>query len=628
MVASVFRVREKYILVLIASSFIVFCICGYFFLPELKAGTQFAFRQIKDAGPDLLGLIPPVDENLVSVDVRHRPLRPPEIGGGPRFQAPITARAKHTDMQRLADKIKLEMQNINLTQLGAVLPKPYPVNDISDNEPAAEGKSVEEDKIRRHDEEWTSPRIDVNDGRPADEESQRRREKIKEMMKHAWDNYVTFAWGQNELKPLSRETIVDAMDTLYIMGLRDEFNNASKWVEEHLNFDDISADISVFETNIRFIGGLLSCYALTKDKMFLGKAHHIAKKLLPAFNTPTGIPYSLINPKTGFAKNYVWASSGSSILSEIGTMHLEFVYLADLTNNVEFKEKVFTVRNALQAAHPINGLYPNYINPKTGKWGQRHISVGALGDSFYEYLIKAWIQSNHEDIEARDMYIKAIDAIERNLLKRSKSGLYYFADLKYDRFEYKMDHLTCFAGGMLALGAKTLPDRNHHLKIAADITKTCHKSYILTPTRLGPESFKFTNEVEAKAVRPAESYYILRPETIESYFYLWRFTKDPKYRDWAWDAAQAIDKHCRVKNGFSGIRNVYDTEGAKDDVQQSFFLAETLKYLYLIFSDDNLISFDYWVFNTEAHPLPIRGKNPAYPTSTDTNQQEEKMDRY
>lgn len=128
-----------------------------------------------------------------------------------------------------------------------------------------------------------------------------------------------------------------------------------------------------------------------------------------------------------------------------------------------------------------------------------------------------------------------------------------------------------------------------------------------------PLFHRFTQEVEAKATRIGEKYYILRPETIESYFYLWRLTHDPKYRDWAWEAALAIEKHCKVENGYSGIKNVYDINGPKDDVQQSFFLAETLKYLYLIFSNDDLLPFDQWVFNTEAHPLPIKGVNPAYP---------------
>lgn len=94
---------------------------------------------------------------------------------------------------------------------------------------------------------------------------------------------------------------------------------------------------------------------------------------------------------------------------------------------------------------------------------------------------------------------------------------------------------------------------------------------------------------------------------------MWRYTHDPKYRDWAWDAALAIEKHCRVEHGYTGLKNVYDVSSPKDDVQQSFIFAETFKYLYLIFSNDDLMSFNEWVFNTEAHPLPIKGKNPSYP---------------
>lgn len=112
--------------------------------------------------------------------------------------------------------------------------------------------------------------------------------------------------------------------------------------------------------------------------------------------------------------------------------------------------------------------------------------------------------------------------------------------------------------------------------------------------------------------RKRDGYFILRPEVIEGWFYLWRVTKETKYRDWAWDAAQAIETHCRTENGYSGIRNVDEDQVDQDDVQQSFFLAETLKYLYLIFSSDELISFDHWVFNTEAHPLPIKNRNVAF----------------
>ncbi|KAL1109899.1 hypothetical protein AAG570_014133 [Ranatra chinensis] len=448
------------------------------------------------------------------------------------------------------------------------------------------------------------------------------------MTKHAWNNYVRFAWGKNELKPVSKRghtgsifgaaalgaTIVDGLDTLYIMGLHQEFEQGRNWIRDNLNLDDLSGDFSVFETNIRYVGGLLTCYALTGDVMFRDKAEYIAEKLLPAFHTQTGIPNSLVNFKTGMSKNYGWASGGSSILSEFGTLHLEFNYLSDVTGNPVFREKVELIRNVIQNMDKPKGLYPNYLNPKTGKWGQHHMSMGALGDSFYEYLLKAWIQSGKRDDEARRMYDSAMEAVITHMLQTSNGGLMYFSDLKFERLEHKMDHLACFAGGLLALGAQTLRNTmsDRYMEIAAGITNTCHESYIRTNTKLGPESFRFTEAVEAKAIRSTDKYYLLRPEVIESYFYMWRLTKNQKYREWGWEAVQALEKYCRTPGGYTGLKNVYQDDPIKDDVQQSFFLAETLKYLYLLFSDDSLMSLDDWVYNTEAHPLPIKGVNPYY----------------
>ncbi|MFH4975341.1 hypothetical protein AB6A40_002050 [Gnathostoma spinigerum] len=143
------------------------------------------------------------------------------------------------------------------------------------------------------------------------------------------------------------------------------------------------------------------------------------------------------------------------------------------------------------------------------------------------------------------------------------------------------------------------------LKLAESIAFTCHESYNRTATKIGPERFWFKGDEEATTKQQNEQYYILRPEAIEGWFYLWRITHKPIYRKWCWDAAVAIENHCKTTNGYSGIRNVYSVPVEKDDVQQSFFLAETLKYLYLTFCDDDVIPLDKWVFNTEAHPIPV-----------------------
>ncbi|XP_023161423.2 mannosyl-oligosaccharide alpha-1,2-mannosidase IA isoform X1 [Drosophila hydei] len=455
-----------------------------------------------------------------------------------------------------------------------------------------------------------------------------RRAHVKQMMEHAWHNYKLYAWGKNELRPLSQRphsgsifgsydlgaTIVDGLDTLYIMGLEKEYKEGRDWIERRFSLDNISAELSVFETNIRFVGGMLTLYAFTGDPMYKEKAQHVADKLLPAFQTPTGIPYALVNTKTGMAKNYGWASGGSSILSEFGTLHLEFAYLSDITGNPLYRERVQTIRQVLKEIEKPKGLYPNFLNPKTGKWGQQHMSLGALGDSYYEYLLKAWLQSGQTDEEAREMYDDAMLAIMDKMVRISPNGLTYVSDLKFDRLEHKMDHLACFSGGLFALGAATRQNQHSdkYMEVGKGITNTCHESYIRAPTQLGPEAFRFSDAAEARALRSQEKYYILRPETFESYFVLWRLTHDQKYRDWGWQAVLALEKHCRTPHGYCGLRNVYQQEPQKDDVQQSFFLAETLKYLYLLFSDDSVLPLDEWVFNTEAHPLPIKGANIYY----------------
>ena len=350
------------------------------------------------------------------------------------------------------------------------------------------------------------------------------------------------------------------------------------------------------------------------------------KTAVNPFFVGIGLPLALINPSTGQARNYGWASGGSSILSELGSLHLEFVYLSATTGDRKYAQKVHKIRQFLdRMTKPYDGLYMNYINPYTGYWGEDSISIGALGDSYYEYLIKSWVQSNRTDLQSRRMFDTAIDAIRKHLVQKSRSGIHrnsrlyilnviliagltYLAKQSYGRLEHKMEHLACFSGGMFSLGALDITDerrKNYFFYLGANITDTCYESYRRTATHIGPEAFYFTEREEAVALNNFEKYYILRPEVVESYFYLWRLTKDQRFRDYAWSATQAIARHCRTADGFSGIRNTSDIHSAKDDVQQTFFLAETLKYLYLIFSSDDLIPLNEWVFNTEAHPLPV-----------------------
>lgn len=127
-------------------------------------------------------------------------------------------------------------------------------------------------------------------------------------------------------------------------------------------------------------------------------------------------------------------------------MSLEFNYLSDVTGDGVFRQKIRKVVEAIKSQDRPDGLYPNYLHPKTGHWGQQHVSMGALGDSFYEYLLKSWLQSGRTDEEARQMYADAMDAATKKLIQKSNGGLTYFAEMKFGRLEHKMDHLACFSG--------------------------------------------------------------------------------------------------------------------------------------------------------------------------------------
>jgi len=632
------RSREKQLIVLILGTFSFICFGAIWFLPErapvsggkVRIVSDFK-KNVQEAAEGILLPPPPAKDAQVgpkNPNSRHGVIDKPD----PR---------KLADQENLNAQVELdqEIERIRQNQEKQVLAKPNyesenkaGVDKSSEKSFKLENEFAKPDKkpapVKSEETEVKGSDPVITGGQDPDPTAKERRDYVKKMMRHAWDNYVTYAWGKNELRPVSKRghsasifgsssmgaTIVDSLDTLYIMGMTEEFTKAKKWVEANLDMSKMSGDVSVFETNIRYVGGLLTAYAFTGEEIFKDKVSSIVDKLLPAFNTPTGIPYALINMQTGLAKNFGWASGGSSILSEFGTLHMEFAYLSDITGNPVYREKVEKIRDFVKSLNRPNKLYPNYLHPKTGKWGQQHTSVGALGDSFYEYLLKEWLRSGKRDEVAKHLFDEAASDIEENLVKTSASGLTYIAESKYGRLEHKMDHLACFAGGMYGLAAKEEQDENsaRWMDIAKGITNTCHESYDRSDTKLGPEAFRFTDAIEARALKQNERYYILRPETFESYFIMWRLTKDPKYREWGWEAVQALENSCKTDGGYTGIKNVYQVGGVQDDVQQSFFLAESLKYLYLLFSDDDLISLDQWVMNTEAHPLPIRGVNSFY----------------
>ncbi|XP_051219070.1 mannosyl-oligosaccharide 1,2-alpha-mannosidase MNS1 [Lolium perenne] len=451
-----------------------------------------------------------------------------------------------------------------------------------------------------------------------------RREKVKEAMLHAWNSYVKYAWGMDELQPQSKNgvnsfgglgaTLVDSLDTLYIMGLKDEFQKARDWVAESLSFDK-DYDASVFETTIRVVGGLLSAYDMSGDKVFLEKAKDIADRLLPAWDTTSGIPFNSINLAHGRAHNFGW-TNGDSILADSGTEQLEFIALSQRTGDPKYQLKAENVIRQLQKIYPSDGLLPIYINPHSGTSSYSTITFGAMGDSFYEYLLKVWIQGNKTESvkHYRQMWETSMEGLISLTKKTTPSNYSYICEKTGGSLSDKMDELACFAPGMLALGASGYgPEKAKQImNLAEELARTCYNFYQSTPTKLAGENYYFH---PGQDMNVGTSWNILRPETVESLMYLWRLTGNKTYQDWGWDIFQAFEKNSRIESGYVGLRDV--NSGEKDDKMQSFFLAETLKYLYLLFSPPSVISFDEWVFNTEAHPLRIAPIHDSKGHSTD-----------
>ncbi|KAK8598013.1 hypothetical protein V6N13_095405 [Hibiscus sabdariffa] len=235
-----------------------------------------------------------------------------------------------------------------------------------------------------------SNRIEMKEGILYDEDpvSIERRQKVKDAMLHAWNSYEKYAWGKDELQPQTKNgvdsfgglgaTLVDSLDTLFIMGLQEQFQRAREWVANSLDFNK-DYDASVFETTIRVLGGLLSAFDLSGDDIFLQKAKDIADRLLPAWNTASGIPYNRINLAHGDAHNPNWAG-GNSTLAESGTEQLEFIVLSQRIKDPKYQQKVETAIKKIHKIFPSDGLLPIYINPHNGTTSPSTITFGAMGD--------------------------------------------------------------------------------------------------------------------------------------------------------------------------------------------------------------------------------------------------------
>ncbi|MFZ6639231.1 glycoside hydrolase family 47 protein [Undibacterium sp. TC4M20W] len=423
-------------------------------------------------------------------------------------------------------------------------------------------------------------------------QSQLMANKVKRETQHAWQAYKQFAWGHDAVKPLSRTphdwygtsllmTPVDALDTFLIMGLKKEAKEAQDLIVSKLNFDQ---DIYVqnFEITIRLLGGLLSAYQITKDQRLLNLAEDLGQRLLPVFETPTGLPYTHVNLKTGQVRGNV------SNPAETGTLLLEFGMLSKLSNKPIYFQKAKKALVATYERRSSIGLVGARINVETGEWADQNSHIGGGIDSYYEYIYKCWRLFGDTDCKA--MWDTSIDSVNRYLGDEVDSGFWYGrANMQSGaRTASRYGALDAFMPALLVLSGDV--ERAKRLQDSGLKMWRIHG--------IEPESLDY------KTMTVTSGSYHLRPEIIESAYYLYRTTGEAKYRLMGKEFFEDFVKYCRSESGYAALKDVRSKE--KDDSMESFLFAETFKYYYLLFAPKSALDFDKVTFNTEAHPLQIK----------------------
>ncbi|KFH40428.1 mannosyl-oligosaccharide alpha-1,2-mannosidase 1B-like protein [Hapsidospora chrysogenum ATCC 11550] len=479
---------------------------------------------------------------------------------------------------------------------------------------------------------------------------------IKETYQHSWKGYYEYAFPNDTLAPLTKSyvndrnawgvTAIDSLSASIVLGDAESVNQILEFVPT-IDFTTTAepGDISLFETNIRFFGGLLSAYDLltqepysdlVEDKSLiescLKQAKSLADSLKFAFDTPTGIPDPIIqlNPepkRTGSQTNNI---------AEAGTLVLEWTRLSDLTNNTEYaklaqRAEDYMLRPKPASSEPWPGLTGTHLSISNGSFTNANGGWGGYTDSFYEYLIKMYLYDPSEFEFYKERWVAAAESTMAHLASHptTRQDITFLALYSGQNIIPSSSHLASFSGGNFILGGILLGEQKY-IDFGVTLANSYYETYRATATGIGPEAFRWVaselpeNSTDNKPppAEDADFYeeagfwatsptYILRPETIESLYYAYRATGDAKYQEMAWEAYENIEKAARTGAAYASMKDVTVEDGGFIDKMESFWLTETLKYLYLMFDEESELQIHAnkpmkWVFNTEAHPVRIR----------------------
>ncbi|XP_053950505.1 ER degradation-enhancing alpha-mannosidase-like protein 2 [Anastrepha ludens] len=446
------------------------------------------------------------------------------------------------------------------------------------------------------------------------------REKVRAMFQHAYEGYLQYASGYDELRPLTCDgvdtwgsyslTLIDALDTLATMGNYTEFRRVVK-ILESMDFDK-DINVSVFETNIRIVGGLISAHLLSNraglalepgwpcQGPLLRLAEDVARRLLPAFDTATGMPYGTVNLRYGVPKG----ETSVTCTAGVGTFLVEFGALSRLTGNSIYEDVALNAIYSLWERRSALGLFGNHIDVQTGRWTALDSGIGAGVDSFFEYLVKGAIMLNRPEL--MEMFHEARKHIDKHL---KKDDWYVWANMNKGQVTLPVfQSLEAFWPGVLSMFGDIAPAMRTLVKYSS-----VWRKYGFLP--------EFYN-IPLGEASPNREVYPLRPELIESVMYLYRATKNQFLLELGEDIVNTIEFSAKTRCGYATIRNVVTHE--KENRMESFYLAETTKYLYLLFDEENFLHNDgsagdrlqtehgectvnagSYIFNTEAHPVDM-----------------------
>ncbi|KAK0442307.1 glycoside hydrolase family 47 protein [Desarmillaria tabescens] len=449
------------------------------------------------------------------------------------------------------------------------------------------------------------------------------RDLVKDIFRTSYAAYKQYAWGHDNLASKSRSysdarngwgaSIIDAMSTMYVMDLGDLLNDAIAYVGtvnfrssktlDHVRY--IVGFYSIFETTIRYLGGILSVYELrgSKDKVLLKQAVDLGDKMAYPWVGDNNLPFGTID----FTSDKPDVDTASTNIAEAGTLLMEWATLSAYTGNDTYRKLADkAIRHIAGQDAPFPGLAAQIIDPSSGKFVGGYVGGGS--DSYLEYLLKYAQLADPEDRLYIDTWATAVDSSIQYLLSRSTVGNHLYTrdyDASSKTFYDVGSHLACFHAGNWLYGGTILQNQTI-VNTALELLDGCWNTYASTETGIGPEAFAYiTPEQSDRSLSSNQrlfydkhgfyitsSSYILRPEVLESNFYAWRITGDSKYLDRVAKAVDNFQKYLRTDVAYDGIYNVDDQTPTMVNNMESFWFAEVLKYLYLTFDDPTNMSID------------------------------------